>query len=306
MKTHAVRIASRASRLALAQAEEVAARLRAAHPGLTVELIEVGTAGDRDQATALMLMGQAGVFTKQIETELLAGRADLAVHSAKDLPSLMTAGLVIAAVPPRAPVEDVLVTGNGKSLKELSPGANVGTGSPRRAAQLLHMRSDLVATPIRGNVETRLRKLAAGEVDALLLARAGLSRLGLETRISQILDPEQFIPAAGQGFLVVQARVDDAPSRSLAATIDSEPAHRCLDAERHLMARLNVGCSAAVGALARPVGEGLNLITVALDKIGKKRLHANATVGNKGDWSRLADTVAERLIEQGVHELLGT
>ncbi len=197
MTSGALRIGTRASILARWQADWVAGRLR--EEGVAIEIVLVSTRGDRDQTRSIGTIGGDGLFTKELQRHLLAGEIDLAVHSLKDLPTEPVAGLVIGAVPPRGPIGDVLVAREAKSFAELRQGAVIGTGSQRRRAQLLHVRPDIVMKDVRGNVETRLRKLHAGDYDALVLAEAGLTRLGLGHEITELLPPSLMLPAIGQG-----------------------------------------------------------------------------------------------------------
>ncbi|HOP07625.1 MAG TPA: hydroxymethylbilane synthase [candidate division Zixibacteria bacterium] len=299
-----IKIGTRASRLALVQSSIVSELLTEALGDVTIELVKVISKGDRDRTTALSQMPEPGVFTRQLEADLFEGRFDLVVHSAKDLPSVMPEGLVTAAVPPRAPVEDALVANSGTTFAYLPEGAVIGTGSPRRAAQLLHVRPDLRIKEIRGNVETRLAKLDDGQYDALIMARAGLTRLGLTERIADLFDLSTFLPAGGQGFLLVQARADNGIILRDAALIDDPEARVCLAVERNLLSELNAGCAAAVGCHARFENDRLLLDAVVLDKSGKTRLHAFAEAESGQTEQNLARQVAADLIEQGARELM--
>ncbi len=228
------------------QAEWVAAELRGR--GIEIELTPIATAGDR-RREAIATFGGEGVFTKEIEAALLDGRIDLAVHSLKDLPTAAAAGLCLAAVPERGPVGDVLVSARAASLDELPAGATVGTGSLRRRTQLLHFRRDLQIKDIRGNVDTRLRKLAEGGYDALVLAEAGLRRLGLDRHIAQVLPCEIVLPAPGQGAMAIETRADDERTRRIVADFDHPPTRAAVTAERTLLSALEGGCLAPVAAL---------------------------------------------------------
>ena len=241
-----VRIATRRSALAVAQAQRIAEMIRAGHPGTTVSLVEVETAGDRDPVGPIAQLTEVGAFVRAVQAAVRDGRADLAVHSLKDLPVLGPDDLVVAAFPERASPLDVMV---GSSLNDLPSGAVVGTGSPRRSTQLTGLRPDLQTAELRGNVETRLRKVLDGEVDAAILAEAGLARLGRADAIEQRLDPEQMVPAPGQGALAVEARSGSAAA-GLAATIDDPALRPLLIAERNLLAETGAGCRSALGALA--------------------------------------------------------
>lgn len=251
-----IRLATRRSRLARTQTEWVAARLRRSHPGLETVLVEVATEGDRDRATPLADIGGTGVFTKALQDAVTAGRADLAVHSFKDLPTTQAAGLTVAAVPARADHRDVLVTAGGAGLAALAPGAVVGTSSPRRAQQLARARDDLVTAPIRGNVETRIAKVLDGTFDATILAAAGLDRLGLADLASEVLD---FLPAPGQGALALECRVDDSRTGALVADLDDADTRDTVAAERAWLAATGAGCATSAAALATLVGDTLEL-----------------------------------------------
>lgn len=253
----ALRIGTRASKLALAQTNYVADRLREAHPGLEIELVEITTAGDRDQASALS--EGVGWFTSTIQQALQAGEIDVAVHSFKDLPTKRPEGLVIAAVPVREDPRDALVSRSGKTLLELPAGAVVGTSSPRREAQIRGIRADLDIRPIRGNVDTRLRKLDDGEYDAIVLALAGLRRLGLEDRVTQVFGLYDIVPAPAQGVIAVECRAGDAETRRLLAAIDDAAIRQSVAAERAFLAEIDAGCSFPAAAFAEHFGTTLKL-----------------------------------------------
>lgn len=302
-----IRIATRASRLALWQANHVAGLLRAIVPDHNVELVHVSTIGDRDRDRSLPQFGGFGVFTREIQNAVLDGRADLAVHSLKDLPTETAEGLMLAAVPARGPVVDALVlpaSSAGSGLETLDDAARVGTGSLRRRAQLLHQRRDLELLDIRGNVETRLQKLDDGEYEAIVLAVAGLERLGLQQRISATLDAPLFFPAVGQGALGLECRDDDAPLQSLLAEIDHAPTRCAVTAERALLSELRAGCHAPVGASTNVERNQLTLAGVVLSVDGKLRLTASLT-GPATDPHRLGSDVARELKRQGAGELIG-
>ncbi len=255
----ALRIGTRASRLALQQTELVAARLRRTAPDVAIEVVEITTAGDRDRTSPLTSGEGAGWFTSAIQEALLAGEVDVAVHSYKDLPTARPEGLVIAAVPERADPRDALVARDGGTLAELPEGAVVGTSSPRRAAQTLAIRPDLELRPIRGNVETRLEKVDAGEYDGALFAIAGLERLGLEGRASHVFGFEEMLPAPAQGALAVECRRDDAATLGLLTAIDDGDLRRLVSAERAFLAALEAGCSYPAAAYAESFGTTLKL-----------------------------------------------
>ncbi len=248
-----VRLATRGSPLALRQTEMVSALLRRARPGLAVESVVVRTRGDQDASAPLDQIGGQGVFVTEVEAAVAERRADAAVHSAKDMPSTMGPHLVLAAVPPRADARDGLV---GCTLAALPPGALVATGSARRRAQLAYLRPDLVFTQLRGNMGRRVAVGEDGSVSAVVVAVAAMERLGWESRLSDVLDPIDLLPQAGQGAIAVQCRAEDDDTRRLLATIDHEPTHRALRAERAVLATLGGSCSVPVGAFAEVIDEG--------------------------------------------------
>jgi hydroxymethylbilane synthase len=304
-----IRIATRASRLALWQANHVAGLLRSVVPEIEVEIVHVSTAGDRDQAGRLSSFGGLGVFTREVQKAVLDGKADIAVHSLKDLPTESAAGLVLAGVPDREETADALVLPTSAAtvgdLSALPHRARLGTGSLRRRAQLLYQRADFQTADVRGNVETRLRKLDAGEFDALVLAVAGLKRLGLADRVSFELVPPLMYPAVGQGALGIECRVDDAESLAMLAKIDDPTTHARVTAERALLAHLRAGCHAPVGAATRIEGEELVLEGVVLSPEGRQRVFAEGR-DSTADARALGRVVAERLLQQGAGQLIAS
>jgi hydroxymethylbilane synthase len=300
-----LRIGTRSSPLALWQANHVAGRLRPLAAPRPVELVHVQTEGDRDQSASLAHIGGRGVFTKEIQRALLDGRVDVAVHSLKDLPTQPVPGLVLAAVPPRGPTGDVLIALRPTQFDDLPHGARVATGSLRRRAQLLHRRPDLRMEDIRGNVETRLRKLREHGYDALILAQAGLERLGLSDVITEMLDPAWMLPAVGQGALGLECRADDSATRSLLAALDDPATRRAVEAERALLYHLGGGCQVPLGALARVDGDRLVLRGAVLSADGVRQV-----VGEESGPAEGAAVVgarfADRLRAQGATELLLT
>lgn len=254
-----LRLGTRGSALALAQAQLVASRLQSAAPNLTVGLVTITTAGDTDQTTPLAESERPGWFTSAIQEALQRGEIDIAVHSLKDLPTQRPEGLVIAAIPFRHDPRDALVSRTGVPLTALPPGAIVGTSSPRRQAQLRALRPDLEVRPIRGNIETRIRKVQEAEYDAAVLALAGLQRLGRQAEAAQIFGFEEMLPAPGQGALAVECRADDHQARQLLRTID-DPTHRlAVTAERSFLAAIEGGCSYPAAAYAEHFGSTLKL-----------------------------------------------
>ncbi len=278
--TQVVRVVTRGSPLALIQTGMVVDLLTARWPGCRFVVVTASTPGDRDKHTPLTTLGQ-GVFVKGVEEQVLDGRVDLAVHSLKDVPTAETDGLYLGAFPMRADARDGLVCRTGRNLASLPPGAKIGTGSPRRAAQLLALRSDLTMTPIRGNLDTRLRKLRDGEIDALTVAIAGLERLGRLAELDQALEVDECTPAAGQGTLVVQCRADDLVAREILAGIDVPIIRAEALAERAFLAALGGGCQLPAGAVARVFdGGALELMGVVASLDGKRlaREHASGSV----------------------------
>ncbi|MGA3309780.1 MAG: hydroxymethylbilane synthase [Xanthobacteraceae bacterium] len=256
-RTAILRIGSRGSPLALVQAREVRSRLAAA-AGFDAERIEIKvirTTGDVIQDRPLNEAGGKGLFTKEIEGALIAGVIDLAVHSSKDIPTVLAAGLSLAGFLPREDVRDAFISRKVKALRELSPGSVVGTASPRRQALVKRLRPDIAVVTLRGNVETRLRKLDAGEVDATLLAIAGLKRLGLLSAATAILEPDEFLPAVGQGAIGIETRADDAATRALVAMIDDPDTATALATERAFLAVLDGSCRTPIGGYASVGGE---------------------------------------------------
>ncbi|HUS40611.1 MAG: hydroxymethylbilane synthase [Pirellulales bacterium] len=294
-----VRIGTRGSALARWQSEWVAEQLRAR--GISVELIVIATLGDQQQGPVAAL--EPGVFTKAIQQALLDHRVDLAVHSLKDLPTDLVPGLILAAVPERASSADVLISRTGLGLDQLAENSVIGTGSSRRAAQLRHLRPDLVVQDIRGNVETRIEKLDAGQYDAIVLAEAGLTRLGLAARVTQILPQKKMLPAVGQGALGLEIRENDQTTAQSVAALDDASSHQAVTAERSMLAQLRGGCLAPVGAWARVAVDALQLDAVVLDLEGKRRITASSE-GPSTDGFALGRRVAEDLLSQGAAELL--
>jgi hydroxymethylbilane synthase len=252
-----LRLGTRGSRLALAQSELTAQLLRERHPGLEVELVTIATAGDKDQTTALA--EGVGWFTTAIQEALQRGEVDVAVHSYKDLPTKRPEGLTIAAVPVREDPRDALVSKNDVPLERLRKGAVVGTSSPRREAQVREIRPDLDIRPIRGNVDTRIAKVDAGEYDAAVLALAGLRRLGLEERAAEVFGLYDVLPAPAQGVLAIECRSNDAPTLELVRAIDDPALRRIVTAERSFLARIDAGCSFPSAAYAEEFGTTMKL-----------------------------------------------
>jgi hydroxymethylbilane synthase len=298
-----IRIGTRASPLAQWQANWVAEKLREA--GHAVELIPISTAGDRDQRGPIGAIGTTGVFTKELQRALLDGRIDLAVHSLKDLPTQAVDGLVLSAVPPRESTGDALLSRGGLVFAALPSGAKIGTGSLRRQSQLLHARPDLQMSDVRGNVETRVRKLHEGQYDALVLAEAGLRRLGMTSEITGILPRSVMLPAVGQGALGLETRVGDRQTRDALLPLDDSPTHSAVLAERSLLATLRGGCLAPIGAWGRmETGGLLRLSAVVLSRDGRDRLFFEKTAEPAAAVA-LGAQVAEELLRQGAASVMG-
>jgi hydroxymethylbilane synthase len=295
-----IKIGTRGSPLALIQAESVAASLRAL--GAEVDIVPVRTEGDRRLEVQLAAIGGKGLFVREIEDMLLAGTLDCAVHSLKDLPAETPAGLTLAAFPEREDARDVLVTRESRRLEDLRPGARLGTGSPRRRALALAARADLVVEPLRGNVETRLRKLESEGLDGVLLAAAGLTRLGIAPAHVQPLDPDVFVPAIGQGVLAVESRADDTRLASLLGRIDHAPTRACSLAERACLARLGASCSSPVAAYALQAGGDIKMTALVASEDGRKVLRATGAEGTEGA-ERLGRRLAVSLLDQGASSI---
>jgi hydroxymethylbilane synthase len=299
-------VATRGGALAMAQTKFVAATLEKIHPNLEIRIQQVTTTGDRDRRTALWNLKNTGFFTSQLEDVLSAGGADFAVHSFKDLPTDQRADLAITAVFDRNFVEDCLIAASPVgSLDELPKGAKIGTSSLRRAAQLKHLRPDLEPTPLRGNVQTRLRKLETTGLDAILLARAGLERLGLSDKISFIFDPEVFIPAPAQGALGVQTRAGDDKTNAIVGSIDDQAARTTAMAERKILTTMQCGCHAPVGAYAQVAGDEITIRAFICDLQGQNYI-SRITAGPTPQAESLAEQLAQDLLTAGGDKILAS
>jgi len=299
-----IRIGTRGSVLALAQARVVAGALEAA--GATVEIVAMRTEGDRRLGARLADVGGKGLFVREIEEALIDRRVDAAVHSLKDLPAELPDGLTLAAFPTRDDPADVLVTREGGGLDGLRAGATVGTSSLRRRALLLAARSDLVVEPLRGNVDTRLGKLAAGECDAIVLAAAGLRRLGLAPAHVHALSVETFVPAVGQGIIAVEVRAGDAAVRRLVERLDDADTRACASAERSYLRRLGASCNTpmAAHAILDRAGErpSLRMMALVASEDGRQILRADAA-GAPADAADVGRGLAELLLERGAEAI---
>ncbi len=296
-------IGTRGSKLALWQADYIEQRLREEYPGLFVTQKRVTTKGDRILDVPLAKIGGKGLFTKELEEEMLSGGIDLAVHSLKDMPAKVPDGLVIAAVTKRLDPGDALVSNRFSSFEELPKGARVGTSSLRRRAQLLCARPDLEMLDLRGNVNTRLRKLDEGEYDAIVLAVAGLKRLGFADRIRQVLPREMVLPAVGQVALAIETREDDKETRDMLAFLRDDDTICCTEAERSFRARVEGGFQVPVGVYATAKGVGLKVEAVIASLDGQ-RFYRGDVNGTRRDAAKLGENLAEKLLDEGGAEIL--
>lgn len=296
-----IRIATRQSDLALWQANYVKQALEQAHPGLEVVILGMTTQGDRDKNTPLARMGGKGVFVKELEQALLDGRADIAVHSMKDVPSELPPGLGIAAICEREDPRDALVSGNYSSFTDLPAGAKVGSSSLRRRLQMLARRPDLEYLDVRGNLDTRLRKLDEGEFDAIVLAVAGLKRLGWGDRVSEAMAPEDSTPSAGQGAVGIEARLEDARTLELLAAINHQDTFECVTSERIISTELGASCDLPVAAFATISGSQITLNAYVGGTEVNLREFGTA---ERSEGLALARDIAQRLLASGAAELL--
>lgn len=298
-----IRVGTRGSRLALAQTELALAALRRANPGSRFEVVTISTRGDVDRRP-LFTMDEKGIFEKEVNEAVKEGEVDFAVHSLKDVPSDMAAELVVACIPRRARPNDVLVNDKNRKLKELAPGSVVGTSSLRRAVQLMRARPDLRVRPIRGNVETRVKKVIAGEYDAIVLAEAGLSRIGMKDVIVERFAVRDFVPAPGQGAIALVCRRDDRKTMSLLRSIEDPRSRAEISAERALIEKVEGGCRFPLGAVA-VAGAGndrLTLYASIFSADGSRGIKATRT-GKVANAEKLGAQVADMLLNQGAAEL---
>jgi hydroxymethylbilane synthase len=289
-------VGTRGSRLALLQTQLVIDALRARHPENEIEVREVRTEGDQRPDASLAAIGGQGVFVKEIEAALLRGDVDFAVHSLKDVPPELSAGLTLAAVPARADPRDALVTRAGASLEALPPGARIGTGSARRAVQLRALQPDIETADIRGNVDTRLRKVDEGQYDGVVLALAALERLGVRERATQVFGLDVMVPAVGQGALVVEARGYDGELLELLRSIEDAASRLAVEAERAFLGRLGSGCTLPVGALAAIEGDAVRIRGMLADEAGD-RIVRDELSGPASEAVALGARLAEQLLE---------
>ncbi len=301
--TAALRIATRQSKLALWQAEHVASRLRAAHPDLEVVLVPMTTQGDRVLDRPLAQVGGKGLFVKELEVALATDQADIAVHSMKDVPSELPEGMMLAAMLTRADPRDAFLSVRHTGFAALPPGARVGTSSPRRQCQLKALRPDIETHMLRGNVDTRLRKLAEGHYDAIVLASAGLTRLGLEANITEMLDVERSIPAVGQGIVGIECRTDDARSRDLASVLNDRTSQICITAERAFAQRLEGSCQSPIAGYAE-LSENMLTLRGMVGSPDGVRMFRGRVSSLPEMAGRLGVELAEQLLQAGADKLL--
>ncbi|MDY6942268.1 MAG: hydroxymethylbilane synthase [Pseudomonadota bacterium] len=303
MRTRSLRIATRSSQLALWQSEHIRDRLKQHHPELTVEIVPFKTQGDKILDVPLAKIGGKGLFTKELELALLSDKADIAVHSMKDIPADLPEGLHIGAVPAAGDPRDAFVCNDYPTLNDLPQGARLGTSSLRRQSQLLHHRPDLKVGFLRGNVGTRLSKLDAGDFDAIVLAAAGLRRLGLAERIRSAIEPDVCLPAVGQGVLAIECRIDDEHIHQCLAPLQDTNANIRIAAERAFSARLEGGCQVPMAGHAVVQGETVTLRGLVARPDGSELIQGELT-GPKAEAKRIGVTLAERLLDQGAGRIL--
>ena len=298
-----LKIGTRGSKLAIVQSQWVKERIEARHPDIQVELVTIKTTGDRIIDSPLSQVGGKGLFVKEIEEALLTKRVDVAVHSIKDVPAELPEGLMLCTFPEREDPSDALVSTGDKSIDTLSPRSRVGTSSLRRSAQLLHMRPDLELVPLRGNVDTRIRKLESGEVDAIILAAAGLRRLGLAALITQIIPWEQVLPAIGQGALGLEMRREDEHTVDLLDFLNHEPTEVAVRAERSFLKELEGGCQVPVAGFASLNAETVYLRGMVAELDGTRVIKDEIT-GGKSQAEEIGIKLARKLLDSGARDIL--
>ena len=297
----AIRVGTRGSRLAIAQTEMALIALRQIHPNVRFEVISISTKGDIDKRP-LFTLDDKGIFEKEVNEAVKQGEVDFAVHSLKDIPSDLSDDLSVACIPKRARPNDVLVTNNGQKLKDLVPGSVIGTSSLRRAAQLTKTRPDLDIRPIRGNVETRVKKVISGEYDAVVLAEAGLSRLGMKDVIIQRFSIRDFVPAPGQGAIAIVCRRDKTVLAAMLRQIEDRRSRIAVSAERALTRKIEGGCRFPIGAVAITNDDHITLYASVFSADGKQSIHLKK-VGRASKPEELGYLVANKLVEQGAMDL---
>ncbi len=307
MRKNKLVVGTRSSQLALWQADFVIGELQKQYPQLTIEKRLMTTKGDKILNAPLAKIGGKGLFTKELETAMLAGEIDIAVHSLKDMPVVVPEGLVITAITERADPGDAFVSPKYSSFQELPQGAKVGTSSLRRKAQLLHVRPDLQIADLRGNVNTRLRKMEEEDFDGIILACAGLKRLGFQDRIRQVLPKSLCLPAVGQGALAIESREDDEETRQLLAFLNHSGTRSCTEAERGFLATVEGGCQVPVGVYAVPTENGNIHVEAIIASLDGKKLLKDSVDGSAQDMAaarQLGVELAEKLLDMGGREIL--
>jgi hydroxymethylbilane synthase len=298
-----IRIGTRASALALWQAEWVKSELEKKYPGMTVSLTKIKTTGDKILDVPLAQVGGKGLFVKEIEEAMLANEIDIAVHSMKDVPTMFPDGLHLSCITKREDARDALLTRNNMKFKDLPQGATIGTSSLRRQAQLMSIRPDFKIAQLRGNVDTRLRKLKEGLFDAIILAAAGVRRLGLAENVSEYIDPSISLPAIGQGALGIECRVDDRELNDLIAFFNHQDTRTCVTGERALLRRLEGGCQVPIACYGQMMNGKLHLIGL-VGSVDGKRIIKDTIEGEAEKAEKLGVTLAEKLLKQGADVIL--
>ena len=300
-----IKIGTRGSKLALWQANWVKSSLEVKHPFLSIELETIKTKGDKILDVPLAKVGGKGLFVKEIEEALIDGRIDLAVHSMKDMPGDIPKGLCIGAIPRREIPQDVLISRHKKPLSELASGAKIGTSSLRRKAQLLHARPDLVVLPLRGNLDTRLKKLETENLDAIVLAAAGVKRLGLESRITEYLDENIMLPAVGQGALCIEIRQNDPVVEPIVASLEHPHTRTVILGERAFLNRLECGCQVPIAAYGK-IDKNIFTLAGLVAAVDGKTLFKETLAGPEDSSESIGVKLAERLISMGAEEIIET
>lgn len=299
-----IRIATRASKLALIQANYIKQCLTRHAPGTAISVVHISTKGDKNKSDFLYKAESVGFFTSEVENAVLSGQADLAVHSLKDLPTAITPGLIISAIPPREQVADVVIAARHvSSINELPPNAVVGTSSLRRIRQLKGMRPDLDCQPLRGNVESRIRRVDEGQLDAIVIAQAGVNRLEMSDKVTFVLSPEDFVPAPGQGALAVQTRKDDPELCRLAAQLDDAGARLTAQTERHILAGLHGGCSIPLGVYARIEHKTIHIHAVLCSVSDDRQIRKSVSCPID-QAVQTADILVKQILNEGGREIL--
>jgi hydroxymethylbilane synthase len=284
--------------LAIIQAEKVKSLLADAHPGLHCQIVEIATSGDKNHKSPLAQIGGVGVFIKELENALIAGKIDIAVHCAKDLPTMLNPQFAIGAYPEREAPEDAWVSLSGFRSRELPAGFRVASSSPRRRAMLKYYRPDLELFEVRGNIDTRLKKLHKGEFDATILAVAGLKRLGYDREITQILSAEEFVPAVGQGAIAVEILSQNSWAREVVQAIDKQEVRNCLEGERAFLRKMNAGCSSAIGGLCQTDEDRLLFTGAWLDLEGKRMVKVDFALNIDSDYIAVGEWAGEKLLNK--------